>query len=118
MYAPIYFPPAPPPSEAVLATERAILAAEGHAHVAGRYIADPGLAASARRTEAERRVARAEREARWLAARRCPWCGRSFVPGAPYEVIGGDPVHAQPCMIEVHEVLHENDGRDAYPEAA
>ena len=81
MFAPIYFPPVAPPSGAVLAVERAILAAEGHNRVAGRYIADTALAATARRHEAERRVAAAERETRWLAAHRCPWCGRPVVPG-------------------------------------
>ncbi len=101
MFAPNYFPPAAPPSGAVLAAERAILTAEGHSHVAGRYIADPALAATARRHEAERRVAAAEREARWLAAHRCPWCGRPVVPGSLYEVITGEPVHARPCLIEL-----------------
>ena len=118
MYAPIYFPPAAPPSEAVLAAERAILADEGHAHVNGRYIADPGLAVTARRTEAERRVARAEREAGWLAAHRCPWCGRPVVPGSPYEVIGGEPVHARPCLTELYEADHDWHNAALYGEAA
>ena len=114
MYAPIYFPPAAPPSEAVRAQERAIFAAEGPSHVAGRYIADSGCAATARRHEAERRVAAAEREARWLAAHRCPWCGRPVVPGSPYEVITGEPVHARPCLIELDEASREQDDRRAF----
>ena len=118
MYAPIYFPPAAPPSEAVLAAERAILAAEGHARVAGRYIADPGVAATARRHEAERRVEAAEREARWLAAHRCPWCGRPVVPGSPYEVITGEPVHARPCLVELDEANREEDDRRAFEHVA
>ena len=65
MYAPIYFPPADPVSapehSAVLAVERAILAAEGPHHVGGRYVADARLAADLRRTEAERTVATARR---------------------------------------------------------
>ena len=118
MFAPIYFPPAAPPSGAVLAAERAILDAEGHSHVAGRYIADPALAATARRQEAERRVAAAERaeqaDARWLAAHRCPWCGRPVVPGEPYEVITGEPVHARPCLVELDEASREQDDRRAF----
>ena len=65
MYAPIYFPPADPVSAperaALLAAERAILAAEGPHHVGGRYVADARLAADLRRTEAERIVAAARR---------------------------------------------------------
>ena len=114
MFAPIYFPPAAPRSGAVLAAERAILAAEGHNHVAGRYIADPALAATARRHEAERQVAAADREARWLAAHRCPWCGRPVVPGSPYEVITGEPVHARPCLVELDEAGREEDDRRAF----
>ena len=112
MYAPIYFPPAAPPSEAVRAEERAILAAEGPSHVAGRYIADHGLAATARRREAERRVAAAEREARWLEAHRCAWCGRPVVPGTAYEVVAGEPLHARPCRVEFEQDAY---GRDVRP---
>ncbi|GJG89748.1 hypothetical protein tb265_49290 [Gemmatimonadetes bacterium T265] len=115
MYAPIYFPPAAPPSEAVRAEERAILAAEGPSHVAGRYIADSGLAATARRHEAERRVDAAERasrtEARWLAAHRCAWCGRPVVPGTAYEVLSGEPLHARPCRVEFEQDAYAQDVR-------
>lgn len=100
MYAPIYFPPVAPPSAAVLAAERAILDTEGPSHVAGRYIRDAALCDRERRLEAERRVALQERQARWLATRTCAWCGRAFVPGAAYEILGGEPVHAQPCRLE------------------
>lgn len=112
MYAPIYFPPAAPPSEAVRAEERAILAAEGPYHVAGRYIADGGLAATARRQEAGRRVEAAEREARWLATHRCAWCGRPIVPGTAYEVLGGEPLHARPCRVEFEQDVYGRDVRD------
>lgn len=111
MYAPIYFPPAAPPSEAVRAEERAILTAEGPSHVAGRYIADSGLAATARRQEAERRVDAVEREARWLAAHRCAWCGRPVVPGTTYEVLGGEPLHARPCLVEFEQDVYGPDVR-------
>lgn len=110
MYAPIYFPPAPPLSEAVRAEERAILAAEGPSHVAGRYIADSGLAATARRHEAERRVDAAEREARWLTAHCCAWCGRPVIPGTAYEVLGGEPLHARPCRVEFEQDVYGQDG--------
>ena len=61
MFAPIFLPPAGPVPAAVLAAERAILAAEGPHHVAGRYVADARLAADLRRTEAERLVEAARR---------------------------------------------------------
>ena len=61
MFAPIYFPPAEPVPASVLAAERAILAAEGPHHVAGRYVADARLAADLRRVEAERTVDAARR---------------------------------------------------------
>lgn len=61
MFAPIYFPPAAPVPASVLAAERAILAAEGPHHVAGRYVADVRLAADLRRVEAERIVDTARR---------------------------------------------------------
>ncbi len=97
-------PPVPPPSPAVAAEMAVLLADEGPFHVAGRYIADGGLAGRVRRQEAERRVEAAARaahvEARWLAAHGCPWCGRPVRPGTPYEVIGGEPLHARPCVIE------------------
>ena len=111
MYAPIYFPPAAPPSEAVRAEERAILAAEGPHHVARRYVADSTLAAAARRREAERRVGAAEREARWLQAHRCAWCGRPIVPGTAYEVLAGEPLHARPCLVEFDDDVHGHDVR-------
>ena len=111
MYAPIYFPPAASPSEDVRAAERAIVAAEGPHHVAGRYVADPALAATARRREAERRVNAAEREARWLEAHRCAWCGRTVVPGTAYEVLAGEPLHARPCLVEFDDDVHGRDGR-------
>ena len=114
MFAPLYFPPVAPPSGAVLAAERAILAAEGHYRVTGRYIADPALAATARRHEAERRVAAAERETRWLAAHRCPWCGRPVAPGSPYEIISGEPVHARPCLVELDEATRGADDHRAF----
>ncbi len=98
-------PPVPPPSAAVVAAAAAILDAEGPYHVGGRYIADALLAERERTRAAERRVAMAERaaaaEARWLAAHRCPWCGRPVIPGSPYEVIGGEPLHARPCLTEL-----------------
>ena len=61
MFAPFYLPPAGPVPAPVLAAERAILAAEGPHHVAGRYIADARLAADQRRIEAERFVDAARR---------------------------------------------------------
>ena len=61
MFAPIYLPPAGPVPASVLAAERAILAAEGPHHVAGRYIANERLAADQRRIEAERIVDTARR---------------------------------------------------------
>ena len=65
MFAPIYLPPAGPVPAPVLAAmracERAILAAEGPHHVAGRYIADARLAAEQRRMEAASIVAAALR---------------------------------------------------------
>ena len=61
MFAPIFFPPAGPVPASVLAAERAILAAEGPYHVAGRYIADARLADDQRRLEAERFVDTARR---------------------------------------------------------
>lgn len=94
-------PPVPPPSAAVVAAAAAILDAEGPYHVGGRYIADALLAERERTRAAERQVAAAEREARWLAAHRCPWCGRPVVPSSPYEVIGGEPLHARPCLTEL-----------------
>src|SRR4051812_40401517 len=68
MYAPIFFPPAPKPSPAVLAAERAILDAEGPCHVEGRYIRDPMLCERQRRLVAECRVRDAERAATRAAA--------------------------------------------------
>lgn len=121
MYAPIYFAAAMPPSRVVVAAERAIVEAEGPAHVAGRYIADAACAATARWQEAERRVAAAEQLARYLAGRRCHWCGRPFVPDSAFEIVGGEPVHAQPCLSEVHAALlkHDADAQgDAFAEAA
>lgn len=41
MYAPVFFPPAPPPSPAVLAREREILEREGPYHVDGIYYRNP-----------------------------------------------------------------------------
>ena len=111
MYAPIHFPPAAPPSEAVRAEERAIVAAEGPYHVAGRYVADPALAATARRHEAERRVTAAEREGRWLESHRCAWCGRPIVRGTAYEVLAGEPLHARPCLVEFYDDVHGRDVR-------
>jgi hypothetical protein len=61
VFGPMYLPPAGPIPASVLAAERAILAAEGPYHVAGRYVADARLAADLRRTEAERIVATARR---------------------------------------------------------
>lgn len=61
MFAPIFFPPAGPVPAPVLAAERAILAAEGPYHVAGRYIANASLADDQRRLEAERIVDTARR---------------------------------------------------------
>ena len=61
MFVPIYHRPADPASAPVLAAERAILAAEGPHHVAGRYVADTRLAADLRRAEAARRVVAAYR---------------------------------------------------------
>jgi hypothetical protein len=61
VFAPIYLPPAGPVPASVLAAERAILAAEGPHHVAGRYIADARLAAEQRRMEAASIVAAALR---------------------------------------------------------
>jgi hypothetical protein len=61
VFAPIYLPPAGPVPAPVLAAERAILAAEGPYHVAGRYIANARLAADQRRVEAERIVDTARR---------------------------------------------------------
>ena len=92
MYAPIYFPPAAAPCEAV--------PAEGPCHVAGRYIADSGLAATSRRREAERRADAAEREARWLTAHRCARFGPPVVPGTTYEVLGEERLRARPCRVE------------------
>ena len=62
-YAPIYLPPASPPSPAVLAAEHAIREAEGPHHVAGVYYADAATADRARRAEAERLA----RDAAYLA---------------------------------------------------
>ena len=65
MYAPVLFPESPTPSPAVRAFERAVLAAEGSYHVAGRYFACTDAADRMRRAEAER----FEREAaRYVAA--------------------------------------------------
>ena len=111
MYAPIYFTPAAPPSEAVRAEERAILTAEGLHYIAGRYVADAALAATARRREAERRVTASEREARWLEAHRCAWCGRPIVPGTAYEVLAGEPLHTRPCLVEFDAEVHGRDVR-------
>jgi hypothetical protein len=61
VFAPIYLPPAGPVPASVLAAERAILAAEGPHHVAGRYIADARLAADQRRVAAEQIVDAARR---------------------------------------------------------
>ncbi len=106
-------PPVPPPSASVVAAMAAMLATEGPCHVDGRYIRDSALCATARRQEAERRVAAAEREARWLAAHRCAWCGRPVAPGTPYEVLAGEPLHARPCLIEFDADVYGRDERDA-----
>lgn len=65
MYAPVFLPPAPAPSPAVRAFERAVLAAEGPHHVAGRYFARSDDADRMRRIEAERFECEA---ARYVAA--------------------------------------------------
>lgn len=99
-------PPVPPPSPAVAAEIARLYDENGPCYVAGRYIPNGGLADAARRREAERRVEAAARaaqtEAAWLNAHRvCPWCRRPVRPGTPYEVIGGEPVHARPCLVEL-----------------
>jgi hypothetical protein len=68
MYAPVFLPPAPATSPAVRAFERAVLAAEGRHHVAGRYFASGADADRFRRLEAER----FEREAARLVASAAP----------------------------------------------
>lgn len=67
MYAPVFLPQAPAPSPAVRAFERAVLAAEGLFHVAGRYYARSDDADRMRRIEAER----FEREAARFVASDC-----------------------------------------------
>lgn len=65
MYAPIFFPPVPPPSPDVLAAERAILEAEGAFHVDGRYYANTADADLQRRWAAECRVREVARRTTW-----------------------------------------------------
>ena len=65
MYAPVFLPQAPVPSPAVRAFERAVIAAEGPHHVAGRYFARSADADRMRRDEAERFECEA---ARYVAA--------------------------------------------------
>ena len=117
--APLFFPPLPPVSDetflAVLTAEERMMDAEGPFHVEGRYYANLFDAERARRLAAERQVRQAERAATWLASRRCPWCGRTFAPGTAYEIIGGEPVHARPCLTEVHEAVHGDREEDFWP---
>ena len=63
MYAPIYWPAPSPVPAAVLAEEAAIVRAEGHLTVDGRYYAAEADARQARRWVAEWRVREAERRA-------------------------------------------------------
>lgn len=56
MYAPVFFPKPEPVSPAVLAAERAIIAAEGHYHVEGQYFSRESDANQQRRWVAERMV--------------------------------------------------------------
>lgn len=65
MYAPIFFPPAPPPSPEGLAAERAILEAKGAFHVGGRYYASTADADLQRRWVAECRVREVARRTTW-----------------------------------------------------
>ena len=65
MYAPVLLPQAEPPSTAVLAAERAILAAEGPYHVDGTYYARSTDADRQRRLGAERVVREEARRREW-----------------------------------------------------
>jgi AraC-like DNA-binding protein len=65
VYAPVLLPQAEPPSAAVLAAERAILATEGPYHVEGRYLASASDADRQRRLVAERVVRDEARRQAW-----------------------------------------------------
>lgn len=70
MYAPIFFPEAEPVQAAVLAAERAIIAAEGHYHVEGRYFSREADANQQRRWTAERMVREDARRSAWSVRQR------------------------------------------------
>ena len=70
MYAPIYLPQQRPSSPALAAAERAIIEAEGHFHVGGRYFANDSDARQERRRVAERQVREADRRASYAGCLR------------------------------------------------